>query len=804
MQSATPKVDLNFSILPVLINQGVLNASQLGAIPPVADNATIELYLRMNNLASEEQLLRAYAQAYAIPFVNLKSKNIKPEIIRLIPEVVARRYDIVAYDKKDGVLQVALSSPRRFKQTIEGQNSYQGLLRHLQEELKIKIAPALALLDEIRAAYVVYETPLVSPSIVPLAAPIVPSIVPIVPSAAPSAKLANPLDIVTPSPVESTPAESNSAPATPPPSPFPVISLLSQSIDPAVLHKFPPAVAKHYGFVAFAEPQENELSVAAIDPAGKATAKVMGYLRDNNRVAINLYKTDQESLDYAFKLYEEVAANPPLHFPLATAKADAISTSALKPPTAVDPSLLEAKEVTADELIFAGNAERVNGLGAMKQPGPSETKQNTDHSLASKVGSENILDDYLGAAIGNVDELAKLVRSGNVPKMVAGIVSLAAGMRASDIHLEAEKDKIRLRFRIDGELQEMLLMPRVLLAPLVSRVKILSQMKIDENRVPQDGRFSVSSKGNEIDLRVSTLPTVFGEKVVIRLLDKTSGLMSLEAMGIDDDNLARIIANVEKPYGIVLSTGPTGSGKSTTLYAVLQRIAKDNVNVVTLEDPVEYEIAGINQTQIKPKIGFTFAEGLRSILRQDPNIIMVGEIRDKETAEMATHAALTGHLVLSTLHTNDAAGALPRLINMGIEPFLITSSINAVIGQRLVRRICAKCKEEIKLPEAVVEEARQIMENANVAAQFKDPALWHFFHGKGCPNCSSGYKGRIGIFEVLTMSEEIESLAVKKEPASVLQEQALKEGMITMKQDGIVKVLKGLTTLEEIMKATIE
>jgi type II secretory ATPase GspE/PulE/Tfp pilus assembly ATPase PilB-like protein len=340
---------------------------------------------------------------------------------------------------------------------------------------------------------------------------------------------------------------------------------------------------------------------------------------------------------------------------------------------------------------------------------------------------------------------------------------------------------------------------------IVSRIKILSKLKIDEQRIPQDGRFDVNFHDREVDIRVSTLPTANGEKVVLRLLDKSFGILTLEQLGLQGKGFNDLIREISKPHGVILATGPTGCGKTTTLYAILNRVKNPTVNIVTLEDPVEYEIDGINQSQIRPDIGFSFATGLRSILRQDPNIIMVGEIRDTETAQMVTHAALTGHLVLTTLHTNEAASALPRLINMGVEPFLITTALNAIIAQRLLRRICQKCQEEVKLGEAVLNELEDeikkmppgTLESVNLKRPFS------FRKGKGCDECDNkGYKGRIGIFEVLVVTPAIEDLAVKRRPASEIHEQAIKQGMLTMRQDGILKVLQGLTTYDEVLRVT--
>jgi type II secretory ATPase GspE/PulE/Tfp pilus assembly ATPase PilB-like protein len=387
------------------------------------------------------------------------------------------------------------------------------------------------------------------------------------------------------------------------------------------------------------------------------------------------------------------------------------------------------------------------------------------------------------------------------------VINFALNQRSSDIHVEPGNKFLRIRCRIDGILQDALKLPMKFHPPFVSRVKILAKLKIDESRIPQDGRFDLSFKNHEVDVRVSTLPTVHGEKVVMRVLDKSQGILSLEDLGVQGTAFDKTVEAIAKPYGIILSTGPTGSGKSTTLYAILNRISVPGVNIVTLEDPVEYEIAGINQCQIKPEIGFTFASGLRSILRQDPNVIMVGEIRDAETANMATHAALTGHLVLSTLHTNDTAGALPRLINMGVEPFLITSSINLVIAQRLVRRICPKCKEEMKVPQKLMEQIKAEIDKipeSNIKDRERIPADLKLYYGKGCSECNNGFKGRVGIYEVMRITPEVEDLAVAKRTANEIKEASIKDGMITMRQDGIIKAFNGLTTVDEVFQAVIE
>lgn len=419
---------------------------------------------------------------------------------------------------------------------------------------------------------------------------------------------------------------------------------------------------------------------------------------------------------------------------------------------------------------------------------------------------ESDIGKLLEKQVVSLDELKEYVKKGFIPRIVAALVSFAIHEKASDIHVEAFEDEVRIRYRIDGQLLDVIKLPADIQAAVVSRIKILSKLRLDENRIPQDGRFDVQFADAQVDVRVSVMPTVHGEKVVMRILDKSRGVASLEKLGIEGLAYSNLTKAIQKPYGICLATGPTGSGKSTSLYAILNRIATPNVNVVTLEDPVEYEIKGVNQSQIRPKIGYTFAEGLRSILRQDPNIIMVGEIRDGETANMATQAALTGHLVLSTLHTNDAAGAIPRLTNMGIEPFLITSSLNVAVGQRLVRRICPFCRKEVNIPQGLVDKFQKEIDiittlSKEDAPRVKKPLT--FYQGVGCNKCGGkGYQGRLGIYEVLVMSDAIEDLTMNRASNLEIQAQAQKEGMLTMYQDGLLKVINGVTTLDEVLRET--
>lgn len=391
-------------------------------------------------------------------------------------------------------------------------------------------------------------------------------------------------------------------------------------------------------------------------------------------------------------------------------------------------------------------------------------------------------------------------------KIVDVILNNAVDANASDIHVEPSDTDVRVRYRIDGMLHTFLQLPKNVQSAIVSRIKILSNLKIDEQRLPQDGRFHMDFDRRSVDFRVSTLPLMYGEKIVMRLLDKSSGVPTLDQLGIRGRNLTWVQENIKKPHGIFLITGPTGSGKSTTLYSILSLLNAPNVNIVTLEDPVEYFMEGVNQSQINPDIGLTFATGLRSILRQDPNIIMVGEIRDEETAELAVHAALTGHLVFSTLHTNNAVGAIPRLINMGIEPFLLSASMNLIMAQRLVRRLCQNCKSEIPVPSIVEKELRKHLEN--VPEDYLvglDPKKLVMYGPKGCDKCGkSGYKGRIGIYEVLPMFPGLQEKIYSQSAAHTIYEATAKLGMITMKQDGIVKVLRGDTSLDEIVRVTTE
>jgi len=366
--------------------------------------------------------------------------------------------------------------------------------------------------------------------------------------------------------------------------------------------------------------------------------------------------------------------------------------------------------------------------------------------------------------------------------------------RASDIHIEPSEKGLLVRFRIDGMLHDIRTLPNTIKSAVISRIKILAKMDIAERRLPQDGRFQVKFGTREVDLRVSTIPTVLGEKVVLRLLDKSKGLIKLEQLGFTPEQVEEFKSIIYKPYGIILLTGPTGSGKTTTLYAALNEVNSKDKNIVTVEDPVEYKLNRINQIQVKPKINLTFANTLRSILRQDPDIIMVGEIRDTDTAQIAVQAALTGHLVLSTLHTNDAASAVTRLIDMDVETFLISSSVIAVIAQRLVRVICEKCKEEY-IP------GKDVLSGLNMNANSNSDSKVKLYRGTGCSFCkNTGYYGRTSIYELIVLDEDIRALIISKASSNIIKDAAIKKGMKTLKDSGLEKALQGITTIEEVLR----
>jgi len=439
--------------------------------------------------------------------------------------------------------------------------------------------------------------------------------------------------------------------------------------------------------------------------------------------------------------------------------------------------------------------------GKMIRPAKA-TKEDVQQLLASSSRLDDIVgvvEDDGGGGGAASEDLLDDADNAPVVKLVNWIISQAVDHGTSDIHIEPQADTMLVRFRVDGVLREISKVPKGLAGGVASRIKIMADLDIAERRIPQDGRVGITVGGKALDLRIATLPTVYGEKIVIRILDKSNVMLELGDVGFEPDVLASYEKAYRKPYGCVIITGPTGSGKSTSLYGTLNQLNEPGKNIITVEDPVEYRLQGINQVQVNAKAGLTFAAGLRSILRCDPDIVMIGEVRDRETAQIAVEAALTGHLVLCTLHTNDAAGALPRLTEMGVEPFLSASAIVGILAQRLARRLCTECRVQTTVSH---KELREIGETDKLPRGLPDPApIYEANVGGDCPKCSgNGYKGRLGLYEFLTMSDDIRHLALEEASGAVIATQARKEGMRTLREDGIIKVLSGRTTLEELAR----
>jgi general secretion pathway protein E len=419
----------------------------------------------------------------------------------------------------------------------------------------------------------------------------------------------------------------------------------------------------------------------------------------------------------------------------------------------------------------------------------------------SRDSAEQVIEDMHGedtsqilSEIQETGDLLEDTSDAPVVKLVNLMLSQAVKARASDIHIEHSQHTLKIRYRVDGILYDMLSPPKHIQSALISRIKIMARMNIAEKRLPQDGRIEIRIADKSIDIRVSTIPVAFGERVVLRLLDKTNVLLNVSDLGMPADRLEQFNRLIHSPHGIILVTGPTGSGKTTTLYAALSTINTTDINIITIEDPIEYQLDGIGQIQVNPKIELTFAKGLRSIVRQDPDVILVGEIRDLETAEIATQSALTGHLVFSTLHTNDSASATTRLIDMGIEPFLVTSSVTAILAQRLVRVVCKDCKE------AYAPDMESLQSIGITPEMAEGKAI---YRGRGCPSClDTGYRGRTGIFELMILDEPVRNLILKTSDANAIKQKAVDQGMLTLRQDGAQKVLEGITTIEEVFRVT--
>ncbi len=487
--------------------------------------------------------------------------------------------------------------------------------------------------------------------------------------------------------------------------------------------------------------------------------------------------------------------------------------------------LAEVQNRLAVAMIDANNVQAVDYLA-------SRIERPLKVFMASEAGVRHVLDQYKTdlSSVGEAAEASQveaiqdsnkevktIVQDSPISKALSTILEYALKTRSSDVHIEPLEGTLKIRCRVDGMLREIMQLPKSIEPALVSRIKILSNLKIDEHRMPQDGQFTVKIAGKEVDLRIAISPVIWGEQVVIRLLDKSGNTFDIEEMGYAGRALRAIRKGIKRPNGMVLTSGPTGSGKTTSLYALIKEIKNEAVNIVTLEDPVEYKMSGVNQIQVNSDVGLTFASGLRSILRQDPDVIMVGEIRDSETANLAVQAALTGHLVFSTLHTNSAAGVLPRLLDMGIEPFLIASTVNTIIGQRLVRRVAEKHttyqSNPIEtqniiatighiLPKTAEDVARVSQDLGYKDLPLSGQSAYTLVKGIDSPQSPRGYSGRAGIYEVMDVNESIQNLIVARATSSEIQRKAQQQGMITMRQDGYLKALQGITTIEEVNRVT--
>lgn len=788
----------NKTILDVLLERNRVTQAEVSALPAGLSNAEIEKKLIEKEIVSADDIGKAYAVLYDLPFIKLDNYNINQEAFKLIPLDLITKYNVICFDKEGsipgGIVKIAIGSSGDFK------NHPPDAIEELKKSKGVSVELYITTKNDINAVIdrMKHQNDLASKD----------------------SKIDITVNVPNAQPIRG-------------------IDLRSIQIPYDVITKFPKEISIKYQMVVFENPTPSLIKVAVANPDDKKTREILDFVRQKSDIAIAEFSASPQDIMKTIEMYykKPVPVSPSVNMVSQPAGPSPLGGATSQPKIdiqkdkAVDnyqlPKIgqdysnlapaenknlpkaikvdLNKPDYTPAKTAFspvAGKDQKDAKPQFVPQPGVGLNNEQTA-VVTNPSASQEIydpqghdLDKFIGQDVNNVEVLKKIAESGNVPLILAGSIVLAVSQRASDIHIEPEQQNLRIRFRVDGVLRDVIEMPVSLEAAMVSRIKILSHLKIDETRVPQDGRFDISTHGHEIDLRVSTLPTVKGEKVALRILDKSQNIADFASLGITDHSLKVLEESIKKPYGIILSTGPTGSGKSTTLYSILKQISNPSVNVITLEDPVEYEMPGVNQCQIKPKIGFSFASGLRSVLRQDPNIIMVGEIRDAETASMATHAALTGHLVLTTLHTNDAAGALPRLTNMGIEPFLITSSINVVMAQRLLRKICPKCKQEEEIPHELMLSIEKEL------AKFNLPKPYKFYKGKGCPECNQGYKGRIGIYEALDMTDKIEDLAIKRRPASEIFHAAVEEGMITMKQDGFTKALKGITTVEEVLRVT--
>jgi len=785
------------SILDVFVLQDLIDQDDAEKLKrQFKTNREIENFLVKNKIVTKDTINKAYSIVLKLPYVELGNIKIPDELKSLISEKIARKFGIIPFSLDEGAVRIALSRPADL--LVGFRSGLDSIFKEKNLEVELFITSETDFNECIKQYNKKYQN--------------------------------------------STLLKKGR---------FPVVYLRNQVIAPEFIEKIPLQFMEKYRVVVFGQNNRGYYLIACEQPDSAVTIKILNFIKQENKIKYEIFATSKEDIDYVIEKIKTSVKQV-----VNEAKQDATADLESKDKQVSDTAEKEKKssgiksfvdslmnssgpELTIDSVESdsastrtANPAETIKNTTNVQATSQTEskdikTKESMDNSSGDDSNSDSdtkdnseknssdesvaLLDNknlgaWLDHEIKTDQDLVDFAKTASVPKIVAAIIDYSLNNRSSDIHVEPEAKILRIRCRVDGILRDVLKLPIKDHAAFVSRIKIMSKLKIDEMRVPQDGRLDTIFNDKEVDVRVSTLPTVHGEKIVMRVLDKSQGILSLEDLGMQGSAFDKTIEAISKPYGIILATGPTGSGKSTTLYAILNRISMPGVNIVTLEDPVEYEIAGINQCQIKPEIGFTFASGLRSILRQDPNVIMVGEVRDAETANMAVHSALTGHLVLSTLHTNDTAGALPRLTNMGVEPFLITSSINLILAQRLIRRICPKCKEEYKAPQKLIDQIKAELDKipeSNTKDRARIPAEIKLYHGKGCSECNHGFKGRVGIYEAMTMNQEIEDMATTKRPADDIKDASIKAGMITMKQDGILKAVAGETTIDEVYQAVV-
>jgi type IV pilus assembly protein PilB len=533
---------------------------------------------------------------------------------------------------------------------------------------------------------------------------------------------------------------------------IPTRSVPDTPLEYDTLKLIPEESAKHYRVVPIAF-TDNVLEVGIVDPDNIDALDALNFISTKEGVPFKLFLISEEDYTKVVAMYQGVSGT--VHMAL---------------------SELEAEEDERKE-----TQGRAHGLG--DSGASNEALDDLDETIAKA--------SKKGDGIDHTEQAP-------ITKIVSTILRSSIESRASDIHVEPERDRVKVRFRVDGLLHESLVLPAKVKRAVVARIKILAGVKLDERRKPQDGRFSVTISGRRVDFRVSTFPTYFGEKVVLRILDSERSNITLSDLGMDDDQLEKVTRAVSAPYGIILITGPTGSGKSTTLYAMLNQVDREKYNALSLEDPVEYNIGGVSQSQVRPEIGYTFAAGIRSVLRQDPDIIMVGEIRDKETAQLAVQAALTGHLVFSTLHTNNAVGAVPRLIDMGVDPYLLAPTLQLIIAQRLSRRIC----QDTGIPIPIEGPLKTMVDKqfADLPKEYRSriPEMKEFYGIEPTSTCPAGTRGRLGIFEMLEVDEEMKNAVLASASESVITEMARKHGMMTLKEDAIIKAAKRLIPYEEV------